>query len=209
MHPFPGGMHSCTTSWTQGHGEGWLGSYGTSLIHHVSSHHPTLITQRAPMIGFRKNILILLLMEGYVLWNDMRFRMTVRKRLQIGEKNVFARELRDGTNTDVLRVLEQIEQHLSAIRNGDAKPSREWLTILDVADELQVSRDTIERLIGSGRLQAAEIITGTGAGQRHRYRVRREWLDQYLMANTTSKKPATNHALRAKKGNGEVDFICD
>lgn len=135
--------------------------------------------------------------------------MSRRNRHHPGDKQVVSREPRDGTGPDVLRVLEQIEQHLSAIRNGDGKSEREWLTIQDAADELQVSRDTIERLIGSGKLRASEITTNKGIGQRHRYRIRRDWLDQYLLDHVAPRKLDTKRTSPRKKGNGEIDFIGD
>jgi excisionase family DNA binding protein len=109
----------------------------------------------------------------------------------------------------VARTLQKIEEHLAALRDGYAKASRDWLTVQEAADELRVSRDTIERLIGSGKLRAAEVATRMGTGLRHRYRIRREWLDEYLLASTGPAEPLTNHSRLKRQGSQGVDFIGD
>ena len=57
---------------------------------------------------------------------------------------------------DLAKTLHRIEEHLRAIRGGAGTTSRDWQTIQDVAEQLQVSRNTVERLIASGKLKAAE-----------------------------------------------------
>lgn len=108
---------------------------------------------------------------------------------------------------DVAETLHRIEQHLAALRRIQEAASRDWLTIQDVADGLQISRTTVERLIHSGRLQAAEIKSANGTGQRVRFRIRREWIERFLLTNTRSRgqEPLRKPSYRTNKG--AVDFI--
>ncbi|MBU0719222.1 MAG: excisionase family DNA-binding protein [Planctomycetes bacterium] len=110
-------------------------------------------------------------------------------------------------SAELLRVLRQIEAHLAAIRHAALAPARQWLTVDEVAKELCLSRDTVERLIAAGKLPAAHVTTRAGRGTRRRYRVRRDWIDTFLTDSVRSlQKPAREHrrppALRTN-----VDFI--
>jgi excisionase family DNA binding protein len=85
---------------------------------------------------------------------------------------------------DVAQILHRIEEHLSMMREAQQTARREWLTVREVAQELQVSRDTIERLVASGRLRATQIRTPAASGRRCRHRIRREWIEEFLLDNT-------------------------
>lgn len=111
-------------------------------------------------------------------------------------------------DAQVIRVLERIEAHLAALRNGATQQAREWLTIRDAAEVLKVSSDTIERLIAGGKLQASEIATGEGTGMRHRYRIRRAWLDAFLLAGANA-PPSRSQRSQITRGAGSIDFIGD
>ena len=100
--------------------------------------------------------------------------------------------------------LQLIEQHLAAIWQGLQRDGREWLTVEEVAEELQVSRDTVKRLMKSGSLKSAQIKTTNGRGMRHLCRVRREWVDEYLLSQV---KPAPTNRRRRRWPKPEVDFI--
>ncbi|NLX15226.1 MAG: helix-turn-helix domain-containing protein [Phycisphaerales bacterium] len=110
--------------------------------------------------------------------------------------------------TELRDVLEQIEEHLAALRAGRTSPQQEWLTVTEVADELKVSRDTIERLIGSGQMKAASIETPKGRGKRSRYRVRRDWMEDFMLskANSAPTTPRQNHRRRPRL-KSPYDFI--
>jgi len=108
---------------------------------------------------------------------------------------------------EVITTLQKIEEHLSAIRDTSAHAAREWLTVQDAAKELQVSPDTIERLIGVGRLQAAEIATDAGRGIRRRFRIRREWLVAYLVSTVRQQQPASRPSMSRRRRSSQVDFI--
>jgi len=73
-------------------------------------------------------------------------------------------------------------------------------------EELKVSRDTVERLIGEGKLKAAEITTERGKGLRKRYRIRKEWVDEFLLS-TIRKVADTNPRPLNRKLEGKIDFI--
>lgn len=110
---------------------------------------------------------------------------------------------------DVINTLQKIEAHLSAIRDASDHASREWLTVQDAAKELQVSQDTIERLIGVGRIQAAEIATAAGRGIRRRFRIRRDWLEAYLVSTVRRLEPAVPPTITRRRNKTSVDFIGD
>lgn len=113
------------------------------------------------------------------------------------------------TEPEVINTLQKIEEHLSAIRDANAHATREWLTVKDAADEIQVSQDTIERLICEGRIQAAEIATEAGRGVRRRFRIRREWLEAFLVSSTRQAKSPRQRVSSRRRRAALVDFIGD
>lgn len=108
---------------------------------------------------------------------------------------------------EVLQVLRQIEEHLAALRNGAHGATSEWLTIGEVAEELRLSRDTIERLIAAGRLRAAEVTTEAGRGARHRYRIRRDWIDAFLADSVRPTQKPVRPNRRPPVLRSRIDFI--
>ncbi|TWT45869.1 Helix-turn-helix domain protein [Phycisphaerae bacterium RAS1] len=111
------------------------------------------------------------------------------------------------SNGDLLHVLQQIECHLAALRHGAAAPRPDWMTVEEVANELRLSRDSVERLIACGRLQAAEVTGVAGRGRRRRFRVRREWIDDFLKSSV--KHHATTRTTRRSpaRNGSTIDFI--
>lgn len=109
--------------------------------------------------------------------------------------------------SDAAATLRRIEEHLAAIRQQQEGSSRTWLTVEDVAHELQVSRDTVERLIAFGKLKAAPITTSEGSGIRKMYRIKAEWLDGFLLSLVP--RNATDYAIRPRRESrsGGTDFI--
>ena len=108
---------------------------------------------------------------------------------------------------EVAQTLQRIEQHLAAMREAQRTSTREWLTVQDVADELRVSRDTIERLVASGQLKAAELRTLAGLGRRRRYRIRREWVEEFLVGSIPPQPPETGPSERRRNHRPQHDFI--
>jgi excisionase family DNA binding protein len=111
------------------------------------------------------------------------------------------------TSEKVLGVLRQIEEHLEALRNGDHRAASRWLTIGEVAKELRLSRDTVERLIAAGKLRAAEVTTRAGRGTRHRYRVRRDWIDAFLANSAHPSHIPVRENRRPRQLRPRTDFI--
>lgn len=111
------------------------------------------------------------------------------------------------SQADMLQVLQQIEAHLAALRHGAAPPRQNWLTVEEVAQELRLSRDSIERLIAVGRLQAAEVTGVAGRGRRRRYRICREWIDDFLTNSVSPRytKPPTRRSPHPAPP--PIDFI--
>jgi excisionase family DNA binding protein len=95
------------------------------------------------------------------------------------------------------------------MREDAAQARSGWLTPNEAAAELKVSRDTIERLVASGQLQAAELNTDKGHGQRHRYRIHRDWLDEFMQhrAKRKASSPEPRRPRRAKRNVRYVAFI--
>jgi excisionase family DNA binding protein len=111
------------------------------------------------------------------------------------------------TSDEVLRVLRQIEEHLAALRNGAHSAASQWLTIDEVAEELRLSRDTIERLVAAGKLRAAEVTTRAGRGARRRYRVRRDWIDAFLANSAHPSHIPVRENRRPRQLRPRTDFI--
>ena len=110
-------------------------------------------------------------------------------------------------SVDLLQVLLRIEAHLAAMRPGGPSPVAQWLTVDQVARELSLSRDTIERWVASGRLQAAELTTSAGCGRRRRYRIRREWLENFLAESVHLHSDGDRKHERRRRLRARVDFI--
>jgi excisionase family DNA binding protein len=105
-------------------------------------------------------------------------------------------------------VLERIEEHLSSMRNERAKPIQDWLTIEEVAEELRLSRDSIERLVGSGQMKAAAIDTPRGKGRRSRFRIRREWIEEFMQTRVRPPAPPVHSIPHRRRRSGtDHDFI--
>lgn len=108
-------------------------------------------------------------------------------------------------NPEVSKLLREIAEHLCAIRDA-AHPS-ETLTIEEAATELRASADTVLALIKTGQLRAAEIRTGRGRGLRTMYRIRREWIDEFLSQQAT--KAHMENSTPANTLSETADFIGD
>ncbi len=112
------------------------------------------------------------------------------------------------TNNDseqgVAAILQRIEEHLAAVLRAQASATATWLTIHDVARELQVSRDTVERLIGAGELRAAKLSTSASKRCRFRYRIHRSWLNEFLTSQVDAINKDKTSARRHSNG---TDFI--
>ncbi|MGE0480481.1 MAG: excisionase family DNA-binding protein [Phycisphaerae bacterium] len=111
------------------------------------------------------------------------------------------------TTEDLLQVLQQIEAHLAALRAGTTSARPDWLTVDEVASELKLSRDSVERLIACGRLQAAEVTGVAGRGRRRRFRIHRDWVDAFLKSSV--KLHAAPPKVRRSRSVSEptIDFI--
>lgn len=105
-------------------------------------------------------------------------------------------------------VLERIEEHLSSMRSDQVKSPHDWLTIEEVAEELRLSRDSIERLVGSGQIKAAAIDTPRGKGRRSRFRIRREWINEFMQTRVRGSTPAARSMPhRQRRSRTDHDFI--
>lgn len=105
---------------------------------------------------------------------------------------------------EVTELLARIEDHLATMRASSNSP-RTWLTYQQVAGELQISIDSVHRLVAHG-LRATTIITKQG-GTRKIRRIKREWLDAYLEEHTT--KPTLKPSPRRRSLPATHDYIGD
>jgi excisionase family DNA binding protein len=117
------------------------------------------------------------------------------------DNNLFGRE--------IAASLKKIEQHLAAIRDGHQNTPQEWLTVNDVAQRLKVSRDTIERLIAYGQLRAAKLDTERQSKLKHRYRIHKDWVDQFMFSNVKANGRSSNKHDRSRRRHcdSKTDFI--
>lgn len=111
------------------------------------------------------------------------------------------------SNAELLQVLQQIEAHLAALRTGTTAARPDWLTIDEVASELKLSRDSVERLIAAGRLKAAEVTGAAGRGRRRRFRIHRDWVEQFLTASICDRPKAFANRRSRKPSTATIDFI--
>lgn len=112
----------------------------------------------------------------------------------------------DDNSANLLCILRKIEAHLAALRAEATTPSRSWLTVSEAANLLQVSRDTIERMITAGQLRAARLDTKQGRGDRTRYRIHRDWTDECL----SETRPQVRNGQQFKRRRGKsqpIDYI--
>ena len=107
--------------------------------------------------------------------------------------------------------LERLEEQLSSRRSDQVKSPHDWLTIEEVAEELRLSRDSIERLVGSGQMKAAAIDTPRGKGRRSRIRNRREWIDEFMQTRVRPSAPPVRSMphRRRRKRDSAPDFVGD
>jgi excisionase family DNA binding protein len=109
----------------------------------------------------------------------------------------------------MVQALEKIEQHLAFLRTNQQCGISDWLTISEAATELKVSEDTIQRLVGYGKLKAAEIETPMGKGQKKRHRIHRDWIKEYMVSNVkqVSITPVVSRTHSPRRQKGKIDFI--
>lgn len=111
------------------------------------------------------------------------------------------------TTEDLLHVLQQIEAHLAALRSGTVSARPDWLTVDEVARELKLSRDSVERLIAVGRLRAAEVTGVPGRGRRRRLRIHRDWVAEFLDASVRLRAASPRPRRGRSNNTAPIDFI--
>jgi len=79
----------------------------------------------------------------------------------------------------------------------------EWLTPPQIAKELQIRQSKPLGWIKSGRLPAINL----SEGQRPRYRVRREDLDDFLLGKTVVPQGKVTRRRRQEKPDGWVEYV--
>ncbi len=119
----------------------------------------------------------------------------------------------DGPDNPILterlaEVLERLEEHLLSMRKERVKSPQDWLTLDEAADELRVSRDTVERLVASGQIRAVTIETPRSKGRRSLYRIQRTWIDDYMQTRVRPTTPPVRPIPRRRRhSRPDHDFI--
>ena len=105
--------------------------------------------------------------------------------------------------------LAQIERHLHCLRQQGRQSPKEWLTVAQTAKVLQISTDTVQRLIYSRKLKAAVVDTDRIQGNRHRYRIHRDWIREFMAGtiNTQTLTPLAQKPTRSHRRKGCIDYI--
>ncbi len=89
----------------------------------------------------------------------------------------------------IAATLRLIEKHVDVIC-GRVAEHPAVLTVAQVAEYLKTSHKTVQRAIDQGHLKAADIgERKSGAKHRATYRIRQEWVDEYLEASVTPGAP--------------------
>ena len=125
----------------------------------------------------------------------------------VGETPVQLTPYESLSGSDAAATLRRIEEHLAAILQQQERRSRTWLTIQEVAQELQVSRDSIDRLIASGKLKAAPIATSESNGRRKMHRIKTAWVEEFLDSLVFNRPSGRSTRSRRVPSEGGVDFI--
>ena len=92
----------------------------------------------------------------------------------------------------------------SAQRSGTG-----WLTIQEVADRMNVSRDTVERWIRAGHVEAVDVSANPNPGRsRARWRIRVASLENFLQTRTNVPPPRKqDRPARRVRQDGIIEFI--
>jgi excisionase family DNA binding protein len=81
-----------------------------------------------------------------------------------------------------------------------------WGTIQEVADILNISRDTVERWINTGALRAVDMSARKSSPHRRTWRVSATSLDIFLETRTNV-APIPKRAMPRKKKPDVIEFI--
>ena len=99
---------------------------------------------------------------------------------------------------------------LIADRIGQPAPSKspeDYLTPEQVSEEISMSVATVKRLCASGELKSAQIATGHGKGKRFTHRIKRQWLDDYLMAQARREVDQKRPKLRSRRTSIKKEWV--
>lgn len=90
---------------------------------------------------------------------------------------------------------------------SEARAGRQWLTVREVAEQLSVSRDTVERWIHNGQLRAVDVSAqGNGKSRRTCWRINQADLATFLERRASMPTPRTR-PRRKPKHQDVIEFI--
>ena len=87
-----------------------------------------------------------------------------------------------------------------------SEPSAVWMTVKDVAEWLQVSRDTVERWIHAGTVRAVDVSSGgNGSSRRPSWRISSASLQEFMHRRANYVPPERRKPKR--KPTDVIEFI--
>lgn len=87
-------------------------------------------------------------------------------------------------------LLTHMQRFFRMIENVRESSSSDWLTVEEIAKELNISKNVVYRLIRNGELEAVNIVGTNGhTAQRGHYRIKRSSLKKYLEAKKVKPLP--------------------
>ena len=82
-----------------------------------------------------------------------------------------------------------------------------WLMVREVAEQLRVSRDTVERWIHKGQLQAIDVSpNGSRGNHRSCWRISTEDLEEFVRSRCRKKRPPGRRKPRRRRPD-VIEFI--
>ena len=85
-------------------------------------------------------------------------------------------------------------------------PPSDWMTVKDIAEWLQVSRDTVERWIHAGTVRAVDVSSGgNGSSRRPSWRISSASLQEFMHRRANYVPPKRRKPIR--KSSDVIEFI--
>ena len=97
-------------------------------------------------------------------------------------------------------LLTNIEMFFGALELVYESHRPQWLTVEDVAKELQIPKSIVYRLIRNSELEAIDIVeTGDEIAKKGHYRIKRSSLNQYLDSKKVKPLPDNSHYISRRR----------
>lgn len=94
----------------------------------------------------------------------------------------------------------------SSLAKGSQAGAKGWLAIQEVADLLNISRDTVERWINAGYLRAVDVSARNSSCRRRTWRISYECLERFLETRA-NRVPTPERTTPRRKKPDVIEFI--